>query len=98
VGAGITIASILSIYHISKETKFKIKRNKLIFDIDINNKQTKILKVEGSLFFATSAILEKKINKFFKVKNIIIDCHDVGFMDISAMFSLEEIIVRFKEQ
>lgn len=98
VGAGITIASILSIYHISKETKFKIKRNKLIFDIDINNKQTKILKVEGSLFFATSAILEKKINKFFKSKNIIIDCHDVGFMDISAMFSLEEIIIRFKEQ
>ncbi len=98
VGAGITIASILSIYHISKETKFKVKRHKFIFDIDINNKHTKILKIEGSLFFATSSFLEKRINKFYKSKNVIIDCHDVGFMDISAIFSLEEIILRFKDQ
>lgn len=98
VGVGITITSILSIYHISKETKFKVKRHKFIFDIDINNKQTKILKIEGSLFFATSSFLEKRINRFYKAKNVIIDCHEVGFMDISAIFLLEEIILKFKDQ
>ena len=97
VGVGITIASVLAIYNISKETKFKANYNRTAIDIGFKNAQTKILKIEGALFFATSVSLEKKINKFFKVKNIIIDCHDVGFMDISAMFLLEEVILRFKE-
>ena len=33
-----------------------------------------------------------------KADTIIIDCHDVGFMDISAIFTLEEILSLFKEQ
>ncbi|MFA7091588.1 MAG: SulP family inorganic anion transporter [Arcobacteraceae bacterium] len=98
VGVGITIASIIAIYHISQETRFKVKKNKLIFDIDINNKLIKILKIEGSLFFATTALLEKRIQKLLKADTIIIDCHDVGFMDISAIFTLEEILSLFKEQ
>lgn len=98
VGVGITIASVVAIYHISQETRFKVKKNKLIIDLEINNKLIKILKIEGSLFFATTALLEKKIQKLFQSEVIIIDCHDVGFMDISAIFTLEEIIGVFKEQ
>lgn len=97
VGVGITIASIVAIYHISQETRFKVKKNKLIIDLNVNNKLTKILKIEGSLFFATTALLEKKIQKLLQSDVIIIDCHDVGFMDISAIFTLEEIITVFQE-
>ena len=98
VGVGITIAAVVSIYHISKETRFKVRKHTFMYDIAINNKLAKILKIEGSLFFATTAFLEKRIQKLLKEKAIIIDCHDVGFMDISAIFTLEEIINLFKEQ
>jgi SulP family sulfate permease len=98
VGVGITIASILSIYHISKCTKFKTKKDKNLEDLHFNNEITKIIQVEGSLFFATTAIFEKKMDKFFKANNIIIDCHDVQFMDISAIFTLQEMIQNFKDK
>lgn len=97
VGVGITIASILSIYHISKQTKFQTKHSGDIFDIDVKNHSTQILKIHGSLFFATSVMFEKRMKKFRTAKNIIIDAHSVGFMDLSAMLSLEEIVMNFKE-
>ncbi|WP_419769761.1 MAG: SulP family inorganic anion transporter [Candidatus Marinarcus sp.] len=97
VGVGITIASILTIYHISKHTKFKTQRSKSLFEIEVNNYETRILKINGALFFATSSIFERRIDKFKNSKNVVVDCLNVGFMDLSAMLAIEEIIVNFKE-
>ncbi|RXJ60200.1 SulP family inorganic anion transporter [Candidatus Marinarcus aquaticus] len=92
VGVGITIASILSIYHISKHTKFQTKKSKDIIALDLKQSTTKVLKIHGSLFFATSEMLEKRMNKLKNVENIIIDAYSVGFLDLSAMLTLEEIV------
>jgi SulP family sulfate permease len=98
VGVGITIAAVVSIYQISKETRFKVKKHSLIQDMDINHQTIKILTIEGSLFFGTTALFEKRLSRLLKANTIIFDCHDVGFMDISAMLLLEEIIMQLKEQ
>lgn len=101
VGAGITFASVLAIYKISKNTRMKTShaKNKVNFDIDVENKDTKILKIEGSLFFGTASVLDRKIDKINpQTKFIILDCLNVAFMDISAIFMIEEIITRTKYQ
>ena len=98
VGVGITISSIMAVYHVSKNTQIKTTRSKVSFDIDINNNDIQILKVNGSLFFGTASVLEDKLEKLKNSKKIIIDCKGVSFFDISAIFTLEEIIEKFKSK
>ncbi|MBD3830226.1 MAG: SulP family inorganic anion transporter, partial [Arcobacter sp.] len=83
VGVGITISSIMAVYQVSRNTQIKTARSKVSFDIDIENQDVKIIKVNGSLFFGTAAFLEDKLEKVKNCKKIIIDCKNVSFFDIS---------------
>ena len=98
VGVGITISSIIAVYQVSRNTQIKIARSKVSFDIDIENNDIQIIKVYGSLFFGTASFLEDKLEKLKNSKKIIIDCKDVSFFDISAIFTLEEIIEKFRNK
>ncbi len=101
VGAGITFASILAIYRISKSTRIQTSHAKKdsSFDIDVDNKEIEIIKIDGTLFFGTATILDRKIDKIkSKTKYVILDCLKVNFLDISAIFMIEEIINRLKQQ
>lgn len=98
VGVGITIASILAIYNISQKTKIKTRRNKVSFDIDLDNDKISVLVVDGALFFGTISILEKKIDRLKVCDRLIIDCTKVQFMDISAIFMIDEIILKLKDK
>lgn len=98
VGVGITISSIIAVYQVSKNTQIKTKRSKVSFDIDIENHDIEIIKVNGSLFFGTASALDIRLEKVKRSKKIIIDCIDVSFLDISAIFTLEEIIEKFKSK
>ncbi len=98
VGVGITIASILAVYQVSRSTKMKTQRSKISFDIDIDNKQTNIIKIDGSLFFGTASVLDTKVDKIKDNKFVILDCKNVSFLDISAIFSIEEIITKLKNK
>ncbi|XPV83949.1 MAG: STAS domain-containing protein [Halarcobacter sp.] len=67
--------------------------------MDVENKDTKILKINGSLFFGTASILDRKIDKINpNTKFVILDCLHVSMMDLSAIFILEEIIVKLEEK
>ena len=98
VGVGITISSIMAVYQVSRNTQIKIARSKVSFDIDIENTDIQIIKVNGSLFFGTASFLEDKLEKLKGSKKIIIDCKNVSFFDISAIFTLEEIIEKFRNK
>lgn len=101
VGVGITIASILAIYRISKATRIQTSYagEKSNFKIDLDNKEIEVLKIDGTLFFGTASILDRKIDKIKpKTKYVILDCLKVNFLDISAIFMIEDIIVRLKKQ
>ena len=98
VGVGITISSIMAVYQVSRNTQIKTARSKVSFDIDIENNDIQIIKVTGSLFFGTASFLEDKLEKLKNSKKIIIDCKNVSFFDISAIFTLEEIIEKFRSK
>ncbi len=101
VGVGITIASIMAIYKVSKGTQIKTVRNikKSSFDIDINNNSIHTIKINGELFFGTASILDERIDKIdSNTKTIIIDFRNAFSLDLSAIFILENIIDKLKKR
>lgn len=100
VGAGITFASILAIYRISKNTRMQTSdASNISFDIGVENGKTEVLKIDGSLFFGTASVLDRKIDKIkSSTRFMILDCLKVSFMDISAIFMIEEIINRLEQK
>lgn len=101
VGVGITFASIIAVYKVSKNTKIKTiyPKRESDFDIDIEDKSTKIIKIKGSLFFGTASILDRRIDKVrARTKTLVLDCLEVSVLDLSAIFMLEEIVTRLKNR
>lgn len=99
VGAGITFAAISAVYKISKQTRVQTRvksRGYSHFDIDVDNDDIRIIKIDGAFFFGSAMILENRIRKVMKAKDIIIDCRGITFLDISAIMTLEETIVQLK--
>ncbi|MGJ0330739.1 SulP family inorganic anion transporter [Aliarcobacter cryaerophilus] len=91
VAAGVFISSFMAVYQISKN--IKIKHYKVL----INDENIDIIKVKGALFFATAILLERVLNKANSNK-IVIDCTEVSYLDISAIFKLEDIIEKYEEK
>ena len=101
VGVGITFASIIAVYKVSKRTRMQTSNvsRKIDFDINLDSNDTQVLQIDGSLFFGTASILDRKIDKIsVNTKFVILDCLKVHFMDISAIFMIEEIIGKLKEK
>ena len=91
VAAGVFISSFMAVYQISKN--IKIKHYKVL----INDENIDIIKVKGALFFATAILLERVLNKA-KSEKMVIDCTEVSYLDISAIFKLEDIIEKYQEK
>ncbi|AXX92684.1 sulfate permease [Malaciobacter molluscorum LMG 25693] len=99
VGVGITLASLLIVYRISKEANLKISLEKNIENKDVNQENSKIrvLDINGAFFFGSASFFEEEINKLLDTEKLIINCTNVPFMDISAIFTLEELILKLKD-
>ena len=99
VGAGITFAAISAVYKISKQTRIQTIRSfkNSPFDIDIDNFEIRVLKIDGAFFFGSAMLLERRIKKVLKAKQIIIDCRNIPFLDISAIITIEETINLLKD-
>ena len=98
VGVGITIASILAVYQVSKNTKMQTKRSKTSFDIDIDSKNIDVINIDGSLFFGTASVLDAKLEKIKTNKTVILDCKKVSFLDLSAIFTIEDMIEKLNNR
>ena len=96
VGVGILLASMLIVYRISIESKVKI-----VFHRDesenIINKHLRILNIDGAFFFGSASIFEDKIDHILDTKKVVVNCSNVPFIDISAIFALEEMILKLQD-
>jgi len=98
VGVGITISSIIAVYQVSKNTQIKTTRSKTTFAIDIDNRDIEVIAIKGSLFFGTASHLDNRLDRIKNSKKVILDCKNVSFLDISAIFTIEEIIEKLKDR
>jgi SulP family sulfate permease len=97
VGVGIVLASILIVYRITKETSIIL--DNVSKDIQYNSDtKTRIIKVDGAFFFGSSMAFENEANSILDVEKFIIDISNVPFMDLTAIFTLKDLIIKLKSQ
>jgi SulP family sulfate permease len=100
VGLGIVLASLLIVYRITKATKISTTNYKpsQIDEYFEDDPYIRVVKIEGALFFGSTIAFENEINALLDTKILIIDCLDVPFIDITAIFTLQELITNLNEQ
>ena len=98
VGVGIVLASLLIVYRITKETQIVLDNDSgADVGYDLQGKQARIIKIAGAFFFGSSTVFESRVNSILDTKTIIIDIADVPFIDITAIFSLENLIQKLQK-
>jgi SulP family sulfate permease len=97
VGLGIVLALFLIVYRLTKETKIILdnSNDEISYDFDDD---TKVIKIDGAFFFGSSIAFEAKANKILDIKRIIIDISIVPFIDLTAIFTLKDLIAKLKSQ
>jgi len=99
VGVGIVLASLLIVYRITQETKITLEdtsREQLELDADLLEKHIRVIKIDGAFFFGSSTAFESQANVILDTKTVIIDISDVPFIDITAIFTLMDLISRLQ--
>lgn len=104
VGVGIVLSSVIFAIKISNEMNVKIKglqpdETTSIDDSIEEDKQNKILimHIKGIFFFGSASHVLSRVENLLDTKHIIIDCQTLKYMDISAVFALEDMIVRLQD-
>jgi SulP family sulfate permease len=98
VGVGITFSSVLAVYRMSKATQMKNRTYKISIEEGNRHLDVNIIRINGSLFFGTAYTLDNTLDRLKFHSKVIIDCKNVHFLDLSAIFKLEEIIEKLKEK
>lgn len=100
VGVGIILASLLIVYRITKETKITLVDSNNNKDINtkynLSDKDIRVIKINGAFFFGSSTAFESRANTILDTKVMIIDILDVPFIDITAIFTLKDLILKLK--
>ena len=105
VGAGITLAALLY----AKRTADKAKLiNKIVYDKDIMKfekvlekdyrHKIRVAHINGSFFFGSATQIISQFDEFLGTRYLILVYDSNDLLDISAIFALEDIILRLKAQ
>lgn len=106
VGVGVTLASVLLTYRIAHQTRIRIfeapsqdegmdRARQLQHESDFG---VHVIAIRGPFFFGTSATMQDKINALLGARTVVIDCTDVSFLDVSAVFALGEMVEKLKDR
>ena len=109
VGAGITCAALLYAKRTADRTKLVqkivydkdiIKLEKLLEkDIDKDYKhKIRVVHIDGQFFFGSATQLISQFEDIWGTKILILDYSSDALLDISAIFALEDIIIRLQSQ
>ncbi|TWI74174.1 SulP family sulfate permease [Desulfobotulus alkaliphilus] len=95
VGAGVFMSMGMIIHRMVRQANFKI------YPLDNTRSDAmegriRILEINGPFFFGSMSKLVDEVDTVLDTKVIIFDCRKVPFIDLSAIFALEEIILRLK--
>ncbi len=105
VGAGITLAALLYAKRVADKTKTIHKK---VYDADIMQMERilernykhkiRVVHIEGQFFFGSATQLISHFDDVLGTEYLIINYDGDDLLDISAVFALEDIIVRLKSQ
>ncbi len=105
VGAGITLSALLYAKRVADKAKLV---DKIIYDKDImkiekhleldSHHKIRVVHISGAFFFGSATQLISKFDEFLGTRYLIIVYDGDDTLDISAIFALEDIILRLRSQ
>lgn len=105
VGAGITCAALLYAKRTADSAKLV---QKTVYDKDIiklekllekdYNHKIRVVHIDGQFFFGSATQLISQFDEMLGTKYLILDYPSENLLDISAIFALEDIIIRLQSQ
>ena len=105
VGAGITCAALLYAKRTADSAKLV---QKTVYDKDIEQLEKlldkdykhkiRVVHIDGQFFFGSATQLVSQFEDLWGTKILILDYSSDALLDISAIFALEDIIIRLKAQ
>ncbi len=89
---GVVLASLSIVYRITQATHIDlVASGSEDASIDLPN-HVRVLRVEGAFFFGSSNAFENQVNMALDIKTMIIDISAVPFLDITAIFTLKDML------
>lgn len=105
VGTGLVLSCLLFVSTISRQFNIIIndieQKNieKLFEDIEKESKyKIRLINIEGVFFFGSASRILTRVDDLLGTRCLILNCESIPQMDISAIFALEDIIVRMKDK
>ena len=97
VGVGILLASLLIVYRITRETQVILENSSTSGTAYSLGKDTHLLRIDGAFFFGSSAAFEERAASMLDTRRFIIDITHVPFVDLTAIFTLKDLVTKLKE-
>lgn len=99
VGAGVTLASLLLTYRITKQTTVNIDEvdglSGILAAENVLQQDThfavRVLTIRGPFFFGSAVAMQDTLSRLMGTRVVLINCLKVPFMDLSAVFALSEL-------
>lgn len=105
IGVGIVLAAILYAKRIAQQTNIEVKnvQDAEIMRLEANvmndfRYKIRIVHIDGQFFFGSTTQVVSKFDELLGTKYLILNYDSSAKLDISAIFALEDIIVRLHSQ
>jgi len=94
---GIVLASLSIVYRITQATHIDLVGDDNPDNpVNLHDKKARIIKIEGAFFFGSSSAFENRVNTALDIETMIIDISSVPFLDITAIFTLKDLLSTLK--
>ena len=100
VMVGVVLASLSIVYRITQATHIDLVSRDSSDGGAENSvelpEHARIIRVDGAFFFGSSSAFESQVNMALDIKAIIIDIGSVPFLDITAIFTLKDLLATLR--
>jgi len=105
VGAGIVLSCLLFASRISRKFKITIDDYKQTHQHEeeehieeLSRYKIRMVNIDGEFFFGSASRVLTRVDDLLGTEYLVINCESIPDMDISAVFALEDIIVRMRDK
>ncbi|WP_333609200.1 SulP family inorganic anion transporter [Arsukibacterium sp.] len=102
VGVGVVLAMILVTWRMANMAKIHLEDDKLLNVPDApEHPGVRVVRLSGPLFFGSMAQMLDRMDKVDQVlltKDIVLDCRGVPFMDLTAVFAIEDMFLKLQQK
>ncbi len=94
VSAGVALSMGLIIHQLIQQASFRVWPAEQEADGSGMQGDVRVLEVSGPFFFGSTSQLLDRVDQVMGTRAVVFDCTRVPFMDLSALFALEEMVER----